>query len=696
MANSNFVVQNGLTVGPLTIDAATGRITNTSANPNNYFTGNLVVSTMGTNAQALLGSYGLTNTMFLATGSANSFTQASIINTSNSFSSSTDFIAYNANGDNNSGFIDMGITAPGFADPVYGITRGNEGYIFVSAANNQPGSGNLVIATDQTGTYNSIVFAAGGFGATTYQGAFVAGDGLNVLGNIVSTQGNLYQGPTARTLIANNSQFAGYSGLTNATGIFTGAVNDFVQFALRNNTSGSDASTDFIAYASNGDNNSGYMDMGITSSAFSTATYGTTGPNDGYIFMSAPSGTTGNGSAFISTDNTGQQNDIVFTTNGFAAGNERMRIIGQSRSGKPAGVEIYITTTSISPSTGALRVQGGIGCQGNVNVQGNVTVQGNIYFSGGGTQLSADNLSVTNPMIFVGNTNPGDSYSLGLVDIKKISGVNQYGGLVRDYSTGFYNLFANLRVLPTTTIDFTNVNILYTTLKVGESWVANSTVSTSTTSGALRVSGGAGIVGNVYVGGLINAAGNILNNANANYDIGSTVNYYNNLYGVNLTIANSIVPTGNAIASIGSVNKQFKNIYGVNFYGTSTTALYADLAEKYKADANYEPGTVVDFGGVCEITMSNIDASQYVAGVISSNPAYLMNNVDGENMLPVALQGRVPCKVTGPVEKGAMMVSNGDGTARMERNPKMGSVIGKALENKGDGTGVIEVVVGRL
>jgi hypothetical protein len=478
--------------------------------------------------------------------------------------------------------------------------------------------------------------------------------------------------------------------------VFTGNANDFVQFSLINGNAQSNASTDFIAYAQNGDNNSGWIDMGITSSAFNTAKYGTTGPNDGYIFMSAPSGTTGNGSVFMSTDSTGQHNDIVFTTNGFAAGNERMRIIGLSRVGKPAGVEIYITTTSISPSTGALRVQGGIGCQGNVNVQGNVTVQGNIYFSGGGTQLTADNLSVTNPMIFVGNTNPGDSYTLGVVDIKKIGGVNQYGGLVRDYSTGFYNLFANLRVLPSTTIDFSNNTILYSTLKTGEVTIANTTAASSTTTGALRVAGGAGIAGKLYVGDALSVAGSISVTANANYDIGSSSNQYTNAFAVNYFVSNAIIPQANGVSSIGSVYKQFNNIYGINFYGTSTTAKYADLAERYQADADYEPGTVVDFGGTHEITISSIDGSQYIAGVISSNPAYLMNAVDGENMLPVALQGRVPCKVTGPIQKGGMMVSNGDGTARMERYPVIGSVIGKALEDFGDGTGVIEVVVGRL
>ena len=120
------------------------------------------------------------------------------------------------------------------------------------------------------------------------------------------------------------------------------------------------------------------------------------------------------------------------------------------------------------------------------------------------------------------------------------------------------------------------------------------------------------------------------------------------------------------------------------------------MAERYSSDADYEAGTVVDFGGDAEVTLSNINGSQYVAGVVSTNPAYLMNSGLEAGSIAVALTGRVPCKVTGPICKGQMMVSNGDGTARAEKNPKMGSVIGKALENFPDGVGVIEVVVGRL
>lgn len=138
------------------------------------------------------------------------------------------------------------------------------------------------------------------------------------------------------------------------------------------------------------------------------------------------------------------------------------------------------------------------------------------------------------------------------------------------------------------------------------------------------------------------------------------------------------------------------NVAGIEattFYGEATSAEYADLAEVYSAPGAIEPGTVVHFGGTHEVETCDLDHCQKVAGVVSTRPAHLMNA--GADGVAVALQGRVPCKVTGPVSKGDMMVSAGNGAARAEANPKMGAVIGKALEDS-TGDGVIEVVVGRL
>ncbi len=137
-------------------------------------------------------------------------------------------------------------------------------------------------------------------------------------------------------------------------------------------------------------------------------------------------------------------------------------------------------------------------------------------------------------------------------------------------------------------------------------------------------------------------------------------------------------------------------ITGGVFSGVSTTAKYADLAEKYVADADYEPGTVVRIGGEAEITMTTENADEEVFGVISTDPAYLMNSdIEG---LPVALQGRVPVKVIGKVRKGERLISSdvpgvawgvADSTAPIE------AVIGRALEDKDDGEqGMIEAVIG--
>ena len=132
------------------------------------------------------------------------------------------------------------------------------------------------------------------------------------------------------------------------------------------------------------------------------------------------------------------------------------------------------------------------------------------------------------------------------------------------------------------------------------------------------------------------------------------------------------------------------------FQGTATSARYADLAEKYLADAEYEPGTVLEFGGKFEVTMAS-DETRRVAGVVSSKPAFTMNDeLTGQYVAVIALQGRVPCKVRGKICKGDMLVSGGSGYARPTVDPKIGTIIGKALEDFDGIEGVIEVVVGRL
>jgi len=132
------------------------------------------------------------------------------------------------------------------------------------------------------------------------------------------------------------------------------------------------------------------------------------------------------------------------------------------------------------------------------------------------------------------------------------------------------------------------------------------------------------------------------------------------------------------------------------FSGVATEAQYADLAEIYSADAEYEPGTVVKIGGDAEITQTTEHADVDVFGVISTAPAYLMNK-DAEG-LPVALQGRVPVKVIGKIKKGERLVSSdvpGVAWALGDDAYDSRAIIGRALQSKEDGdTGVIEAVIG--
>jgi hypothetical protein len=129
---------------------------------------------------------------------------------------------------------------------------------------------------------------------------------------------------------------------------------------------------------------------------------------------------------------------------------------------------------------------------------------------------------------------------------------------------------------------------------------------------------------------------------------------------------------------------------------TAQSAFYADLAERYEADAVYEPGTVLIIGGEKEVTVTTTFADTRVVGVVSKNPAYLMNKDAGndETHPAIALKGRVPCKVTGYVKKGDLIVTSSVAGYGCAANSVFGgAIIGKALENQSEGFGVIEILV---
>ena len=150
---------------------------------------------------------------------------------------------------------------------------------------------------------------------------------------------------------------------------------------------------------------------------------------------------------------------------------------------------------------------------------------------------------------------------------------------------------------------------------------------------------------------------------------------------------------GNAVGNIGSSSSYFNTVFA-----QATTALYADVAERFASDEIYEPGTVVELGGSAEITRVRHDASDTVFGVISTRPAFTMNGGAGDDDThpPVAMTGRVPVKVIGIVNKGDRLISAGDGVARAAQPGEATSfnVIGRALSGKTTvEAGTVEAIV---
>ena len=347
------------------------------------------------------------------------------------------------------------------------------------------------------------------------------------------------------------------------------------------------------------------------------------------------------------------------------------------------------TTQSTSAVTGAVTVKGGIGAAGNIwagnlqsNIGGNVraNVQGNIftaaqpYITSLGTltglsvqgQINSRNIIPETNLTYTIGSSTSTRYSKIWAFDTDFSGAMTLAGILTTTANIAINTGTAAAVTTTTAVGEL-FNTTATTVRIGGDAVTqfrNNTKATSTTTGAVQVTGGISVAtGNLYIGGS-----------------GGTA----------IVHTGHILPSSNLTANLGSSTAWYNT-----FYGVSTQAQYADLAENYVADDNYEIGTVVVFGGDAEITVTNEFADHRVAGVISANPAYLMNAaVSG---LPVALRGRVLVRVSGPVAKGDLLVtSTTPGYAR-----SVGSdtgfgvrIFAKSLEvNTNNGTNIIEAVI---
>jgi hypothetical protein len=315
---------------------------------------------------------------------------------------------------------------------------------------------------------------------------------------------------------------------------------------------------------------------------------------------------------------------------------------------------------------------------GNIDTAGLITVTGNVQAVGnvsGGNILTANlmqaaTISATANIIATANVSAGNLNAVSLsLSGNVISGISTTANITGGnlISTGIVSAVGNI----------TGGNVL------GGANV-NATLFTGTTVSVTGTVTAASVVGGVMTGTSISVSGGVTGAGITGTSLTVSTG--------NVTLGNIVNAGANLTGNIGSATGYFNTVFA-----KATSAQYADLAEWYEADGDYEPGTVLIFGGDREVTMAIGINDVRVAGVVSTNPAHIMNSgLKAPHTAALALTGRVPTLVVGPVAKGDMMVTAGGGRAQACAEPRMGSVIGKALQDHPGGQGTIEIVVGRM
>ena len=333
--------------------------------------------------------------------------------------------------------------------------------------------------------------------------------------------------------------------------------------------------------------------------------------------------------------------------------------------------------------TGGNITTAGTGTIGTLNVTGEAVITGNLTVNGTTTTINSNTITTNDLAITLGNNQTtGTALNGAGIDI----GSN--GLATWKFNNATTSWQSNIAVMPTSNGTLT---LGGTSNYWGATYVASLTATGNVSTG--NVSGTTGTFTNV--------AGTLTTAAQTNITSVGTLSglaVSGNASAGNLSVTTGAVTLGsivnanaNGVGNIGSSTGYFNTVFA-----KATSAQYADLAEKYEADAEYAPGTVVAFGGAKEVTLADEAGSTRVAGVVSTNPSYIMNaTLEAEHVALVALQGRVPCKVIGPVRKGDMMVAAGNGAAKVDNAARAGTIIGKALENFDGAEGTIEVVIGR-
>jgi len=286
-------------------------------------------------------------------------------------------------------------------------------------------------------------------------------------------------------------------------------------------------------------------------------------------------------------------------------------------------------------------------------------------------------------------TNLGNVVNLNATGIVNLTGYATYNGSEIATISGGGSLTVSGGGIQNTPIGMITPNVArFTTVTITNSLIpaANLVINLGATNaywgtiyGNVAQVNSAIIGGSLSVGGALTATG--------------TASFTNATLAGTTTVTGNIVPSSTLLYNLGSQANQFNIVYG-----KSVQAQYADIAERFAADAEYAPGTVVELGGPAEITKVVVDLSDKVFGVISTNAAYLMNSTAGTNTThpPVAMSGRVPVRVIGLIAKGDRLVSAGNGLARSGQAKELTpwNVIGRSLVDKAyEGEGIIEAIV---
>lgn len=354
-----------------------------------------------------------------------------------------------------------------------------------------------------------------------------------------------------------------------------------------------------------------------------------------------PAGPAGAGNALTATDTSAALNfypvflSAVGTSTGVFADFPNLRYVPSTGT----------LTANIVSATGGV-VGGNITTGGVVSAFGNIT--GN-YILGNGSQLTGIDTS----QIQNGNSNVRISSSAGNVSVS-VNGVSPIALFTPVGATVVGNLSVTGNVIAPAV---SGGAVTGTSLSV----TGNATVGNISSSGNISTAGSSGNItganvisaifmsasGNVTAGGFltvgtVSATGNITGGGIS----GTSLNVSTG----NITLGNIVNANPTGVGNIGSTGNRFNQVFAL-----ALEAQYADLAEIYTSDQAYTPGTVVIFGGDHEITTTTLRADSRVAGAVSTQPAYLMN-ADSEG-LPVALRGKIPVNVLGPVHKGDSLIT---------------------------------------